>query len=923
MQHSHIIITDAYQHNLKHISVKIPKNQLTVILGVSGSGKSSLAFDVIYAEGKRRYLQSLSAYARQFLDVVNKPKVEQIEGLSPTIAIEQRSPSYNPRSTVGTTTEIYDHLRLLFARIGTPYCPKCGIIIQQQTTTSIIQKIFQLQNNMICILSPIVKEQKGEFKNLFQQLHASGFSRVQINNNIFFLDEKISIDQQKKHTIEIIVDTIMVTKDKKRRIIDSVETALKMGNGLIKIEVIERENLRQSYYFSKNYACPQCDFSFTEIEPRIFSFNSPHGACQTCDGIGKVSSMDTSLLIPDTTLSIEAGAIHPLREKNNNQNFQKVYHQHVIERCHLSKIPTNIAWEKLTKAQKKSVLYGNLHLQGIIPLLQSLGQDRSWHQKNEFISKYKTEITCTTCHGARLSKPILSIKIQGKNIFEVVKMSIASCKDFFDTLQIDKEKIIISKQILKEIITRLHFLISVGLNYLTLNRETQTLSGGEVQRIHLATQIGSGLTGVTYVLDEPSIGLHQKDNLKLIKTLLHLRDLGNTIIVVEHDQDTIQIADHVVEIGKGAGDYGGKVVFEGTPKQLMQDPHSLTGQYLIKKKKIFSPPVVRQTKQWITIKKASLFNLKDISVKIPLQVLNCVTGVSGSGKSTLINDVLYQSAVKKLNNKEEKSDNVAGLEQIHKITMIDQFPIGRTSRSNPVTYVGAWTLIRELFANLLESKKRGYKPSRFSFNVEDGRCEHCKGDGTLKISMQFLPDIYVECEQCHGKRFQSSTLQVKYKNHSIHDVLSLKIHEATRFFSSFHAISKILKTLEEVGLGYLTLGHNSVTLSGGEAQRVKLAAELCKSSTKNTLYILDEPTTGLHFEDINNLMQILHRLVDHGNTVIVIEHNLDVIKTADWILDLGPEGGHYGGEIIAQGTVENIMKNTLSYTGQFLKKMMH
>ena len=926
-----IKIVGAREHNLKNINLELPRDKLIVITGVSGSGKSSLAFDTIYAEGQRRYVESLSAYARQFLGQMKKPDVEYIEGLSPAISIEQKGISKNPRSTVGTVTEIYDYLRLLFARIGIPHCPLCGKEIRQQTSQQIIERVMDL-NGKITIFAPIARGKKGEYKKEFETLRREGFGKVRVDGEIIDLENDISLDKKKKHNIEVLIDRINLDKSKdKTRIADAVELALKIGDGLVLVSS-DRE-----YLYSEKFACPDCGISFGEIEPRIFSFNSPFGACPECKGLGYKIEIDPDLVIPDRSLSIIEGAIAPWGN-NMDTYYMKMLRTVVEHYGYTVETPIEDMDEKVidiilygTKEKIKFSFKGESSqwsyeggFEGVIRNLERRFRETSSEYIRNEIGKYMNEKACSFCNGKRLKKESLAVTINGKNIIELTEMSIKKLYRFFNNLKLTEREKIISKQILKEIKNRLEFLISVGLDYLTLDRKSATLSGGEAERIRLATQIGSSLVGVLYILDEPSIGLHQRDNTRLIQTLKKLRDLGNTVIVIEHDENMIRNADHIVDMGPGAGEHGGRVVAQGNLEEVMNNSESLTGKYLKGVLKIEVPKKRRKSNKFLKITGVRHNNLKNITVEIPLGVFVCITGVSGSGKSSLINDTLYRAIAQKLYRAKEKPgryENIIGLENIDKVVVIDQSPIGRTPRSNPATYTGVFTPIRELFSMLPESKIRGYSPGRFSFNVKGGRCDACEGHGLIKIEMHFLPDVYVPCEVCKGKRFNKETLEVKYKGKNIADVLDMSVEEALNFFENIPRIKRILQTLYDVGMGYIKLGQSATTLSGGEAQRVKLAKELSKRATGRTLYILDEPTTGLHFDDIKKLLNVLNRLVDRGNTVLVIEHNLDVIKNADYIIDLGPEGGDKGGYVVAKGTPEDIVKKN-TYTGQFLEKVL-
>lgn len=926
-----IKIVGAREHNLKNINLELPRDKLIVITGVSGSGKSSLAFDTIYAEGQRRYVESLSAYARQFLGQMKKPDVEYIEGLSPAISIEQKGISKNPRSTVGTVTEIYDYLRLLFARIGIPHCPLCGKEIRQQTSQQIIERVMDL-NGKITIFAPIARGKKGEYKKEFETLRREGFGKVRVDGEIIDLENDISLDKKKKHNIEVLIDRINLDNSKdKTRIADAVELALKIGDGLVLVSS-DRE-----YLYSEKFACPDCGISFGEIEPRIFSFNSPFGACPECKGLGYKIEIDPDLVIPDRSLSIIEGAIAPWGN-NMDTYYMKMLRTVVEHYGYTVETPIEDMDEKVidiilygTKEKIKFSFKGESSqwsyeggFEGVIRNLERRFRETSSEYIRNEIGKYMNEKACSFCNGKRLKKESLAVTINGKNIIELTEMSIKKLYRFFNNLKLTEREKIISKQILKEIKNRLEFLISVGLDYLTLDRKSATLSGGEAERIRLATQIGSSLVGVLYILDEPSIGLHQRDNTRLIQTLKKLRDLGNTVIVIEHDENMIRNADHIVDMGPGAGEHGGRVVAQGNLEEVMNNSESLTGKYLKGVLKIEVPKKRRKSNKFLKIAGVRHNNLKNITVEIPLGVFVCITGVSGSGKSSLINDTLYRAIAQKLYRAKEKPgryENIIGLENIDKVVVIDQSPIGRTPRSNPATYTGVFTPIRELFSMLPESKIRGYSPGRFSFNVKGGRCDACEGHGLIKIEMHFLPDVYVPCEVCKGKRFNKETLEVKYKGKNIADVLDMSVEEALNFFENIPRIKRILQTLYDVGMGYIKLGQSATTLSGGEAQRVKLAKELSKKATGRTLYILDEPTTGLHFDDIKKLLNVLNRLVDRGNTVLVIEHNLDVIKNADYIIDLGPEGGDKGGYVVAKGTPEDIVKKN-TYTGQFLEKVL-
>jgi excinuclease ABC subunit A len=933
-----IVIKGARAHNLKNIDVTIPRDRFVVLTGLSGSGKSSLAFDTIYAEGQRRYVESLSAYARQFLGQMDKPDVDSIEGLSPAISIDQKTTSRNPRSTVGTVTEIYDYLRLLFARIGRPHCPIHGVEITSQTVEQMVDRIMEYpERTKLQILAPLISGRKGEHTKLLADTQKQGFVRVRINGEIMDLSDKIELEKNKKHTIEVVVDRIVVKEDVHARLADSLETALKLADGRVIVDVMEKEEL----LFSQNLACPECGFSIEELAPRMFSFNSPFGACPECDGLGSQMIVDPEMLVPNKKLSIEKGAFEAWAGSTSNY-----YPQFLASVCQHYGIPRDVPVSELTNEQMKILLHGTggekirfryqndfgatkeamVAFEGIIHNLERRYRDTFSEGIREHIEAYMSSKPCPKCKGQRLKPETLAVTINGRNIAHSTALSIGESQEWFEGLQLTERELAIANLILKEIKARLGFLVNVGLDYLTLHRSAGTLSGGEAQRIRLATQIGSSLMGVLYILDEPSIGLHQRDNSRLIKTLEHMRDLGNTLIVVEHDEDTMMAADYIIDIGPGAGIHGGQVIAKGTPQELMEDDNSLTGQYLSGKKFIAIPPKRRKPNgKWLEVKGAKENNLRGVTAKVPLGVFTAVTGVSGSGKSTLINEILYKTLAKELNGAKARPGEhkeVIGLEHIDKVIDIDQSPIGRTPRSNPATYTGVFDDIRDLFSVTTEAKIRGYKKGRFSFNVKGGRCEACRGDGIIKIEMHFLPDVYVPCEICKGKRYNRETLEIKYKGKSISDVLELTIEDACEFFKNIPRIHRKMQTLFDVGLGYMNLGQPATTLSGGEAQRVKLAAELYKRSTGKTIYILDEPTTGLHIDDIDRLLKVLHRLVDNGETVLVIEHNLDVIKTADYIIDLGPDGGSRGGEIVAVGTPESVVKVKGSYTGQYLKPVL-
>ncbi len=934
MESPFVRVSGAREHNLQDISLELPRNRLIVITGISGSGKSSLAFDTLYAEGQRRYVESLSAYARQFLGLMEKPDVDAIEGLSPAISIQQKSGIRNPRSTVATVTEIYDYLRLLYARIGKPHCPSCGKPIQRQTAQEIVDALLQLpEGAKIQLLAPIVSGRKGEYREIFENIQRDGFVRVRVDGETRSLDEKIDLDKKRRHTIEVVVDRLVIKDGLRARLTDSVETTLRLSSGLL-VATIEG---RKERIFSERFACPDCNISIQEIEPRLFSFNSPFGACERCTGLGFKMEIDPERVVPNDELSIEDGAITSLA--GGVDGWMGNMLDAVTRKF---KISLTTPWKKLKQEHKQIVLYGSGKREvefvwegqksrfettgkweGIIPNLMRRYSQTSSQQVREWIEDFMGNIPCPACSGARLKPEALSVLVNGRNIHEVCDDSIGHAHGFFSTLNLNERDTMIARQILKEVRERLTFLLDVGLDYLTLNRAAGSLSGGEAQRIRLATQIGSQLTGVMYILDEPSIGLHQRDNDRLIATLKRLRDIGNTVIVVEHDRDTIEAADHVVDLGPGAGRHGGKIVAEGTPAEVAAVPHSLTGRFLSGTDRIDLPASRREgIGKSLGLKRARGNNLKEVTVEFPLGTFIAVTGVSGSGKSSLINETLYRALAQKFYSAKDPPlpyGQITGLQHIDKVIDIDQSPIGRTPRSNPATYTGLFTMIRDLFSQLPEAKIRGYKPGRFSFNVKGGRCENCQGDGIIKIEMHFLPDVYVPCEVCHGKRYNRETLEVRWKGKSIADVLDMNVSDAREFFESMPPIARKLTTLEEVGLGYIHLGQQATTLSGGEAQRVKLATELSRVATGRTLYILDEPTTGLHFHDIKLLLKVLHTLVDRGNTVLVIEHNLDVIKTADWLIDLGPEGGERGGEVLVAGTPEQVARHKGSHTGRYLK----
>ena len=940
MAKQYIKIRGANEHNLKNISVDIPRNELVVLTGLSGSGKSSLAFDTIYAEGQRRYMESLSSYARQFLGQMEKPDVESIEGLSPAISIDQKSTNRNPRSTVGTVTEIYDYMRLLYARVGIPHCPKCGKEIHKQTIDQMVDQIMAMpERTRIQLLAPVVRGRKGEHAKVLEQARKSGYVRVRIDGNLYELSEDIKLEKNIKHNIEIVVDRLAVREGIETRLTDSIETVMALSGGLMTVDVVGGEPVN----FSQSFSCPDCGISIDEVEPRSFSFNNPFGACPECFGLGYKMEFDADLMIPDKSLSISQGAIVVLgwQSCTDKGSFTRAILDALCEEYHFDldtpfeDYPQEIKDILLygTKGHEVKVRYKSQRGEGIYDVaFEGLLENVNRRYKETFSEASKAEyetymrITpCPVCKGQRLKKESLAVTVGGLNIYQATNMSIVRFKDFMDNLELTPMQQTIGASILKEIRARICFLIDVGLDYLSLSRATGTLSGGEAQRIRLATQIGSGLVGVAYILDEPSIGLHQRDNDKLLKTLLHLRDLGNSVLVVEHDEDTMRAADCIVDIGPGAGEHGGQVVAIGTAQEIMENPDSITGAYLSGRLRIPVPEKRRTPTGWITVRKAAENNLKNIDVSFPLGVMTCVTGVSGSGKSSLVNEILYKALAKKLNRARTipgKHKCIDGTEQLDKIIAIDQSPIGRTPRSNPATYTGVFDLIRDLFASTTDAKAKGYSKGRFSFNVKGGRCEACSGDGIIKIEMHFLPDVYVPCEVCGGKRYNRETLEVKYKGKNIYDVLNMTVEEALKFFEHVPSITRKIQTLYDVGLGYIRLGQPSTELSGGEAQRIKLATELSKRGTGKTIYILDEPTTGLHFADVQKLIDILRRLSDGGNTVVVIEHNLDVIKTADYIIDIGPEGGDKGGTVIAKGTPEEVAKNPVSYTGKYVGRLL-
>lgn len=936
----YIRIKGACEHNLKNIDIDIPRDEFTVITGLSGSGKSSLAFDTIYAEGQRRYMESLSSYARQFLGQMEKPQVESIEGLPPAISIDQKSTNRNPRSTVGTVTEIYDYMRLLYARAGLPHCPKCGKEIKKQTIDEMVDKVLELpERTKFQILAPIVRGKKGRHEKVFESAKKSGYVRVRVDGNMYELSEEIKLDKNIKHSIEIVIDRLSIREGIEKRLTDSIENALKLGNGLMEVDVIGGETVT----FSQNFACPDCGISIDEIQPRSFSFNNPFGACPDCFGLGYKMEFDVDLMIPDKSLSINQGAIVVLgwQSANDPKSFTNAILQALCKRYDFDldtpfgEYPKNIQDILIngTNGEKVPVHYKgqrgigtyDIAFEGLIRNVERRYRETGAESSKAEYETYMRITPCGTCHGQRLKPESLAVTIGDKNIYEMTEMPVRDLRAFLDEVQLTSAQLAIGKEILKEIKGRLQFLIDVGLDYLSLSRATGTLSGGEAQRIRLATQIGSGLVGVAYIMDEPSIGLHQNDNEKLLATLKHLRDLGNTLIVVEHDEDTMLAADYVVDIGPGAGEHGGEVVAAGTAKEIMKNKDSITGKYLSRKLQVPVPETRRKPTGFIKVVGAKENNLKNIDVKFPLGVFTCVTGVSGSGKSSLVNEILYKSLARKLNRARiipGKCKGIEGIEQLDKVINIDQSPIGRTPRSNPATYTGMFDMIRDLFAATVDAKERGYKKGRFSFNVKGGRCEACSGDGILKVEMHFLPDVYVPCEVCGGKRYNRETLEVKYKGKNIYDVLEMTVEEAMDFFKNVPRVYNKVKTLYDVGLGYIKLGQPSTQLSGGEAQRIKLATELSRRSTGKTIYVLDEPTTGLHFADVHKLVEILQRLTDEGNTVIVIEHNLDVIKAADYIIDMGPDGGDRGGTVVVAGTPEKVAEHKTSYTGKYVKMML-
>jgi excinuclease ABC subunit A len=940
-----IHVRGAREHNLKNVELELPRERLIVFTGLSGSGKSSLAFDTIYAEGQRRYVESLSAYARQFLGQMDKPDVDFIEGLSPAISIDQKSASRNPRSTVGTITEIYDYLRLLYARIGVPHCPNCGRLITRQTPQQIVDRVLQLpEGTRFQVLAPVVRGRKGEYSGLLDELAGQGFTRARVDGEVHDLPVKLQLARYEQHTIEIVVDRLVRRAGIERRLTDSLETALRIADGVAEVEIVTRdgdENEAETLTFSEHLACTHCGLSYDELAPRNFSFNSPYGACETCDGLGTRFQVDPELIVPDEDLSIDDGALSPW------SGFRGEYFKRVLDAvANEYGFKTSTPWKKLKAAQKKVVLYGagnknvtvryknrygrqrsySTRYEGVVPWLERRHTEAESDRSREQIEGYMREVPCPACHGARLKPASLAVTIGDKNIFEIGELSIRDARTFFEHVELSERDRLIAERVFKEVNERLQFLLDVGLDYLSLNRGAGTLAGGEAQRIRLASQIGSGLVGVLYVLDEPSIGLHQRDNKRLIDTLIRLRELGNTVIVVEHDEETIRVADYVVDIGPGAGEHGGEIVVAGSVKDLLKAKDSITGQYLAGKRQIPVPEMRRQPgEHWIAIRGAREHNLKDIDVEFPLGCFVAVTGVSGSGKSTLVNDILYHALMQKVYRSRTvpgRHRRIEGVDALDKVINIDQSPIGRTPRSNPATYTGVFDKIRTLFASTPEAKVRGYQPGRFSFNVKGGRCEACQGDGTIKIEMHFLPDVYVPCEVCKGARYNRDTLDIEFKGKNIAEVLDMPIEEAAQFFANQPSIQRQMQTLVDVGLGYVRLGQPAPTLSGGEAQRVKLSTELGKRATGQTIYILDEPTTGLHFEDVRRLLGVLQRLVDNGNTVLVIEHNLDVIKSADWIVDLGPEGGSGGGTVVAEGAPEHVAKVPESHTGRFLARVL-
>jgi excinuclease ABC subunit A len=943
MENDRLIIRGAREHNLKDVSLDLPRNALICFTGLSGSGKSSLAFDTIFAEGQRRYVESLSAYARQFLGQMDKPDVDFIEGLSPAVSIDQKSTNRNPRSTVGTITEVYDYLRLLFARAGKPHCPKCGKAVTRQSPQAIVDQILEMPaTTKFQVLAPVVRARKGEFVDLFQELVTQGYSRARVDGTTIELTEPPKLKKQEKHTIEVVIDRLTAKAESKSRLTDSIETALKLAQGIVVLDFVDAKGAEKERTYSEHMACHDCGLSFDELEPRSFSFNSPFGACPECSGIGTKLEVDFDLIIPDDSISINDGAIAPWAGGQSSEYFLRLLEALATE----VKFSLAKPWKGLSEKAKDAILNGfeyEVHVkyrnrygrtrnystgfEGVIPFIHRRHGETDSDYSREKYEAYMRQIPCSVCKGARLKPEVLAVTIGGKSISEVCEFSISECAEFLSGITLAAREAQIAERVLKEVHARLGFLLDVGLDYLSLARPAATLSGGEAQRIRLATQIGSGLVGVLYVLDEPSIGLHQRDNRRLIETLVRLRDLGNTLIVVEHDEETIRAADWIVDIGPGAGEHGGKVVVSGDYQSLIDSKESLTGAYISGRKSIAIPKKRRpiDAKRQLVVKGAKENNLKDLEVAFPLSAFVAVTGVSGSGKSTLVNDILYVVLANKLNGARQvpgRHRTVTGIDQLDKVVHVDQSPIGRTPRSNPATYTGVFDKVRALFSETSEAKVRGYLQGRFSFNVKGGRCENCSGDGTITIEMNFLPDVYVPCEVCHGARYNRETLEVRYKGKTIAEVLDLPIEQAHTFFESVPTIARYLKTLCDVGLGYVRLGQSAPTLSGGEAQRVKLATELQRRSTGRTIYVLDEPTTGLHFEDVNKLLGVLNRLVDGGNTVVVIEHNLDVIKSADWLIDMGPDGGFRGGTVVAEGTPEDVAKNKASYTGQYLAEIL-
>ena len=937
-----LVVRGAREHNLKNVSIELPRDALVVFTGLSGSGKSSLAFDTIFAEGQRRYVESLSAYARQFLGQMDKPDVDFIEGLSPAVSIDQKSTNRNPRSTVGTITEVYDYLRLLFARAGRPHCPKCGKAVTRQSPQQIVDQILELDpNTKFQVLAPVIRARKGEFVELFTDLVTQGYSRARVDGEVIQLSEPPKLKKQEKHTIEVVVDRLTAKAESKTRLTDSIETALRLSSGIVVLDFVDAKGSDKERTYSEHLACHDCNLSFEELEPRSFSFNSPFGACVECSGIGTKKEVDIDLIIPDDSISINEGAIAPWSGGQSADYFLRLLEALAKDLPFSLDIP----WKKISAKAREAILNGYEYeikmkykgrygarnyttgFEGVIPFIHRRHEETDSDYSRDKYEAYMREISCEKCNGARLKPEVLAVTIGDKNISEICELSIADCANFLKEIKLNKREAQIAERVMKEVHARLGFLLDVGLDYLSLARPAGSLSGGEAQRIRLATQIGSGLVGVLYVLDEPSIGLHQRDNKRLIETLTRLRNLGNTLIVVEHDEETIRTADWIVDIGPGAGEHGGKVVVSGSYEDLIASKESITGAYLSGRKSIAIPKQRRplDQKRKLVVKGAKENNLKDIEVEVPLGVFVSVTGVSGSGKSTLINDILYTTLANKLNGARlvpGRHRTITGIELLDKVVHVDQSPIGRTPRSNPATYTGVFDKIRALFAETTEAKIRGYQQGRFSFNVKGGRCENCSGDGTITIEMNFLPDVYVPCEICHGARYNRETLEVHYKGKTIAEVLNMPIEEASGFFESVPAIARYLKTLNDVGLGYVRLGQSAPTLSGGEAQRVKLATELQRRSTGRTIYVLDEPTTGLHFEDVNKLLTVLNRLVDTGNTVVVIEHNLDVIKCSDWVIDMGPEGGFRGGEVVAEGTPEDVAKVKASYTGHYLAEIL-